>query len=185
MIELRHPKQIKVWEPLALFLGITLFIIYAIAALNAQDWLWFASNTVDVTPDRIVIWQDGKRIMIQPGHEDFIKLSQAANASLHDFNNTDLINVDFNQETEAFYAKQGVLVELYYDHPIDFHAPFRTGHPTQLAVPISGRHAGKDYFFRGDKGEWWFGAMRMTDSIPLLTAMAELGYSNEVAPMTK
>ncbi|MEZ4645787.1 MAG: hypothetical protein R3E31_24210 [Chloroflexota bacterium] len=182
MVELKHPRQIKVWEPLFLFVAITMLIIYAINALNTQDWLWFASKTVDATPDRIVIWHDGEQRLIQPGHDDFIELARAANVSLSRFSNTDLIHVDFNEETEAFYAQHGTLVTFFYDNPLDFHAPFRTGKPTQLAVPVNGRHAGYDYFFRGDKGVWWFGAMRMADSGPLLRTLAELGYVDTAVP---
>ncbi len=155
------------------------FIIYGVGVFNSQDWLWFLSKSVDATPDRIVISVDGERTVIQPGHDDYLALSTAVNSSVSDFSNTNLINVGFGEETLDYYDTDGVLVELYYNNPLNFHAPFRTGNPTQLLVPINGRHAGKDYFFRGDQGKWWFGAMRMANAAPLLTTLAELGYYEE------
>ncbi len=179
MVELKHPRQIKIIEPFIVFILSTLLFVYAINALNSQDFLWFISRTVDAHPNRIVVWQDGEQIVIQPGHDDFPELSEAAHESLRDFNNTNLINIGFGEDTLSYYEDTGVMVELFYDRPVEFHAPFRTGDPTQLLVPVNGRHAGYDYFFRGGKGEWWFGAMRMADSSYLLSTLAELGYVNE------
>ncbi len=176
MIEMKHPRQIQLLEPLVWFALITASIIYALMAFNSGDWLWFTSKAVDARPNRIIVWQDGDQFVIQPGHDDFLQLSEAAHESLKDFNNTNLINVGLGEESLSYYEDKGVLVELFYDRPVKFHAPFRTGEPTQLLVPINGRHAGYDYFFRGGQGEWWFGAMRMTDSTPLMNALSELGY---------
>ena len=77
------------------------------------------------------------------------------------------------------------MLELYFSRPVQYHTSYRTGDPTQLLVPIEGRHAGKGYFFRGAEGEWWFGAMRMGDPVPLLDTMARLGYPvDRATPLT-
>lgn len=177
MIEMKHPRQIRLLEPLVMFTAVTALIIYALVAFNAQDWLWFTSKSVDAHPSRIVVWHNGVQSTIQPGHADFNTLAEAAHRSLSTFNNTNLINVGFGEETLDDYAERGVMVVLYYDRPVKFHAPFRTGEPTQLLVPVDGRHAGNNYFFRGANGDWWFGAMRMADSAPLFAALTSLHYS--------
>ena len=177
MTSTNYPNQkIRLWEPLIMLFVAVGIIIYGVGAFNSQDLFWFLSKSVDATPNRIVILVNGEETVIQPGHDDYIALSTAVNASVSDFSNTNLINIGFGEETLDYYDTDGVLVELYYDNPLNFHAPFRTGKPTQLLVPVDGRHAGKDYFFRGDQGEWWFGAMRMADPEPLFTTLAELGY---------
>ncbi|MCA9934446.1 MAG: hypothetical protein H6662_13045 [Ardenticatenaceae bacterium] len=176
MIELKHPRQIRVWEPVVMFVAIAVLIVYAINVLNTEDWLWFRAQTIDATPNRIVLMVNGERVLIQPGHAEYQALATAVQTALQDFSNTDLINIDFNEESLTYYDNKGVLLELYYDNPINFHAAFRVGKPTQILIPIEGRHAGYDYFFRGDKGIWWFGAMRMADSLPLFQTLAELGY---------
>ncbi len=178
MAELKHPRQIKVIEPFIGFILIVILIIYALNAINTNDWLWFASTSVDAHPNRIVVWNDGEKMLIQPGHDDYIKLAEAAHLSLHDFSNTNLINIGFGDDTLAYYEDDGMMIELFYDRPLNFHATFRTGEPTKLLVPVNGRHADHDYFFRGGQGEWWFGAMRMADSTHLLNTLAELGYTN-------
>ena len=177
MSEAAYPyKKARFSEPLILFILIMALIIYVLNAVNTQDWLWFASSVVDAHPDRIIIMRDGERTMIQPGHDDFQQLSEAAHASLSSFDNTNLINIGFGEESASFYDTTGVAILFLYDNPIEYHASFRIGQPTQLFVPIDGRHSGHDYFFRGDKGELWFGAMRMADSEPLFSVLDELGY---------
>lgn len=180
MAELRHPKDVRVWEPVVLFVAITAVIIYAVNVFNTQDWLWFTSQAVDATPARLVVRHGGEVTLIEPGHAHYLPLATAASESLSTFNNTALINIGFGEDTLDYYDQAGVLVELYYDRPLAYHAAFRTGQPTQLLVPVVGRHAGGDYFFRGDQGEWWFGAMRMANPTPLLGMLAELGYVTAV-----
>lgn len=177
MIEMKHPRQIRLVEPLLWFVLITGSLIYALMAFNSQDLLWFTSKAVDAHPNRIVVWEDGEQTVIQPGHDNYNQLAEAVHLSLKDFNNTNLINVGFGDESLSYYEDKGVMVELFYDQPVRFHAPFRTGEPTQLLVPVNGRHAGHDYFFRGGQGEWWFGAMRMANPTPLMNTLAELGYN--------
>lgn len=179
MIELKHPRQIRLIEPFVFFVVIGLLFVYLLGAFNSQDWIWFASSAVDAHPDRIVVWQSGEQTVIQPGHEDYEQLAEAAHLSLSDFSNTDMINIGFGEDSLAYYDDDGVMVEFFYNQPVDYHAAFRVGEPTKLLVPVNGRHAGYDYFFRGGDGEWWFGAMRMADSAPLFNALTELGYSSE------
>jgi hypothetical protein len=151
-------------------------IIYTINLFNTGDWLWFQSTALDAHPDRLRIRHYGEETLIQPGHPDYQQLADVLDATLSDFNNTALIDVGFGEETLTYFDSEGVVLELYYDNPIEFHAPFRAGRPTQILIPIEGRHAGRNYFFRGDKGEWWFGAMRMSDSTALYATLEEMGY---------
>jgi hypothetical protein len=173
---MKHPSKIRILEPVILFVVIGVLIVYVVNALNTQDWWWFRSQAVEVVPSRMVIVQDGERTTLVPGSPMFDRLAEAAQISLSHPNNTDLINLGISDDTLAFYESSGVLLELYFDRPVQFHTSYRTGEPTQLLVPIEGRHAGNGYFFRGDQGEWWFGAMRMADPAPLLDVMAALGY---------
>lgn len=177
MIKQTDPRDIRIIKPLLVLGIIMLTIIYTVSIINTGgDWLWFQSRAVDVRPDRLRIRHYGKETFIQPGHSHYQSLANAAEASLSDFNNTNLINLGLGENTLDYFNEQGVLLELYYDNPVTFHASFRTGEPTQLLVPVEGRHAGNNYFFRGAKGEWWFGAMRMTDSSALFSTLQELGY---------
>ncbi|MEM7113671.1 MAG: hypothetical protein AAF614_14630 [Chloroflexota bacterium] len=177
MIKQTDPRDIRLFKPV-LILGLTMVgIVYFLSIINTGgDWLWFQSRGVNVRPDRIRILHYGEETFIQPGHLDYIPLADAVETSLSDFNNTDLINLGLGENTLDYFNDQGVLLELFYDQPVTFRASFRTGEPTQLLVPVEGRHAGHNYFFRGAKGEWWFGAMRMTDSTALFTALREQGY---------
>ena len=173
---MKHPSRIRLWEPLILFAFIAVAIFYLVNALNTQDWFWFRSTVTDIEPTRIVVVHDGQEETLIPGHPEFASLAAAAEVSLQDLSNTDLINLDISSETAAYYENEGVLLELYFDRPLKFHTTYRTGDPTQLLIPIEGRHAGNGYFFRGQEGEWWFGAMRMANPAELLDTMTEMGY---------
>lgn len=172
-------KSSKIWafEPFVWFVLIVGLIIYVVNVLNSHDWLWFQQKSDRVDPTRIVIVEQGQRRTIVPGHEDFERLAEAVSLSVSRPDNSDLINVGISEETVAFYKEAGVMLEIYFDRPVTFHTAYRAGEPTQILLPISGRHAGKGYFFRGAGGEWWFGAMRMADPMPIYRLMAEMGYS--------
>jgi hypothetical protein len=172
----QHPSKIKVWEPILLFVVIVALIIYAVNAINAQDWLWFTSQATVIEPVEIVVVENGVRRTLVPGHAEFAQVSAAAKEALADIDSTDLINLGLSDETLDYFAENGVLLELYFREPVEFHTRFRAGEPTQILVPLAGRHAGNGYFFRGAEGEWWYGAIRMANPEPLYEALLGLGY---------
>ena len=176
-----HPRNIKIVEPFVLLLLIGAAIIYTINVFNTGNWFWFQGGTSDLKPPaRIVIIDHGERIVLQPGSAGYNALSDAAVASLQKFNNTDLVSVGLSEQTLDDYANDSLVVELHFDNPVIFNTMARTGEPKQLLIPIDGRHAKGAYVFRGDQGEWWFGALRMADPQPLYSALQDLGYSAEV-----
>ena len=117
--------------------------------------------------DGIIIIENGERTLLQSGMPNFDLMVGAAKESLAKFSNTDLISIGLSEQTMQDYATDALVVEIYFDRPIQFNTLARTGEPTQLLIPIDGRHADGRYVFRGDKGEWWFGAIRMADPSPL------------------
>lgn len=171
-----HPNKIRVLEP---FIGLALFIVaavYFVNAFNSGNWLWFRGNTVNVRPSRIVVVDHGERIVLNPGHPAFTPLVDAATQSLSDLNNSGIVDVGLSEQTQADYANDSLVLELFFDSPVVFNTAARTGKPTQLLIPIEGRHAGGGLVFRGDQGEWWYGAVRMADPQPLLQALEQMGY---------
>jgi hypothetical protein len=172
-------KQVKIIEPFLIFLVIGLGIIYFVNALNSGSWTWFLQRTVNVTPSRIVLVDHGERTIFQPGQAEFNMLTEAAAQSLSKLSNNDLVSIGLSEQTLEDYATNSVLLELYFDSPVVFDTVARTGEPTQLLIPIEGRHSLGGYVFRGAKGEWWFGAVRMADPHPLYSALEHLGIMAE------
>jgi hypothetical protein len=172
----KHPSKLRIWEPIVLFVVILAVVYFVVNALNSGSLLWFKSGATRIEPIRIVIVDHGERVTLIPGHADFTRLSEAAAEALATIGSTDLVAVGLSQETLADYDTSGVLLELYFQRPIQFQTRFRAGEPTQILVPIAGRHSGNGYFFRGAEGEWWFGAIRMADPGPLYEVMADLGF---------
>ncbi len=178
---MKHPNKIKVVEPFLILILITVVGVYLLNAFNSGSWLWFQGKaTVLDPPSRIVIVSDGERTVLQPGTNYYNELSEAAVQALSKFSNTDLVSIGLSEQTLADYAEDSLVIELYFDRPLQFNTLARTGDPTQLLIPIDGRHAAGAYVFRGAQGEWWFGAVRMADPTPLYTVLQQMGYSAAV-----
>ncbi len=115
--------------------------------------------------------------MLLQGHAQFYTIAEAATASLRELNNTDLINIGLSEQTLHDYDTNSIVLKLYYAKPVQFNTLARTGKPTELLIPIEGRHAGGGYVFRGARGEWWPGALRMADPTLLYQVLQEIGIT--------
>ncbi|MCA9976406.1 MAG: hypothetical protein R3E31_12165 [Chloroflexota bacterium] len=175
-----HPSKIRVMEPFLLMVMIGAAMVYLVNAFNSGTWLWFQSTATNVRPSRIVIVDNGQRTVLSAGHANFDLLADAASTSLSKLNNTDLVSIGLSDQTLEDYATKSLIVELYFDQPVQFNTLARSGKPTQLLIPIEGRHAGGGYVFRGQNGSWWFGAIRMADPAPLYSALQQMGYTAAV-----
>lgn len=178
-----HPSKIRIWEPLLTFVVIGAALIYGVNAFNTGNWLWFLrENNEIVQPRSIVVVDYGERVVYQPGMADYDRLATAVTQSLSRMSNTDLISIGLSDQTLTDYATTSLVVELYFDQPVVLNSLARSGEPTQLLVPVDGRHAGGGYVFRGEEGEWWFGALRMANPEPLFAALADIGYNAHTQP---
>ncbi len=171
-----HPGKIRIIEPFVSLIVFAVAVFYMVNVLNTGNWLWFRSTATHIRPSRIIIIDHGERIVVGPGHSQFNALANAAEISLSKLNNTDLISVGLSEQTLADYNNNSLVLELYFDQPVVFNTMARAGEPTQLLIPIEGRHADGGYVFRGAQGTWWHGALRMTNPTPLMSALAQLGY---------
>ena len=171
-----HPGKIRIIEPIISLIIFAVAVVYMLNVLNTGNWFWFRSTATNVRPSRIIVIDHGERVVIGPGHSQFNALADAAERSLSKLNNTDLISVGLSEQTLADYNTNSLVLELYFDQPVVFNTIARTGKPTQLLIPIEGRHAGGGYVFRGAQGDWWHGAVRMADSDPIMSALTQFGY---------
>ena len=180
MTELKHPSKIKVIEPLLTLLAFGIAAVYLLNVFNTGNWVWFRGTTTEIDPARVIIVENGERTLLQPGAPNFDLVSAAVKDSLSQFSNTDLVSIGLSEQTVQDYETESLIVEVYFDRPVQFNTLARTGEPTQLLIPIDGRHANGRYVFRGDKGEWWFGAIRMADPSALYAALEQIGYTAAV-----
>ncbi len=178
---MKDPRTIKIVEPFVVLVLIAGAIVYLLNVFNSGSWLWFQGKaSVLEPPTRIVIVNNGEALVLQPGADNFNELADAAVQSLSKFGNTDLVSIGLSEQTLADYAESSLVVELYFDKPLQFNTLARTGAPTQLLIPIEGRHAAGAYVFRGAQGEWWFGAVRMADPSSLYAVLQQMGYQAAV-----
>lgn len=170
-------KTSKAIQPFIILAVMAVATFYLVNAFNTGDWLWFKSETVNARPSRIIVIDHGQETLYAPGYPGYVELADAVEASLARLDNSALVDVGLSDETLADYESNAVIMELYFDQAIDFHTQARIGKPTQLLIPLAGRHAGNGYVFLGARGEWWLGALRMADSSPLYTALAQMGFT--------
>jgi hypothetical protein len=149
---------------------------YSAVAGISSEWLWFRGGTRLPEPARIVIRVDGIETVLTAGSPGYDLLTRAARDALSRFDNVAPLTAGLDKATLAEYQQQGIIVELYFDEPVDFYLPFNDGEPTALLIPLQGQFADKRYVFRGKDGTWWGGQMIMSDPQPLLDALSELGY---------
>jgi len=174
---MNHPSKIRIWEPLLTLVILGVAAVYMTNVFNTGNWLWFQGGVSNVRPVRIVVVDQGQRTVLTNGHAYFNTLADAAETALSKLSNTDLVAIGLSDQTLQDYASDSLVLELYFDEPIQFNTMARVGKPTQLLIPIDGRHADGGYVFRGQGGNWWFGALRMADPTPLYNALTQMGYT--------
>lgn len=172
------PKQANVFSLIIVTIICFLVIAYAVIAANAGNALWFLSNVEVSDPMRLVISVDGERVAYQPGDREYEQLVPIITEAVTDISNNDLLPIGLSENTLEHYRNNGVHIEVHYPRPIKFNTIFRAGEPTNLLIPIDGRHAGNGTFFRGDKDGWWYGALRMSNPDPLYQELAAMGITS-------
>lgn len=173
---MENPTKMNVAKPFLIMVLFGLAAFYAINAFNTGNWGWFLSSTDEIRPSQIVIIDNGQRTIYMPGHANYNALADAINQSLSKLNNTELVGIGLSDDTLADYNSRSLVMELYFEEPVIFNSMARTGEPTQLLIPLEGRHTGGGYVFLGGNGEWWYGAVRMADPMPLFAALERLGF---------
>lgn len=166
----------SVLQPLLIFLGAALLIVYLVGALNTGNWLWMLPIQPDYEPARILIRDHGRTTEYRPGDPGFSELTAALDLAFADFSNLDLIPIGLSDETLQDYNQSSLVMEIYYPQDIRFNTIVRMSNVDQLLIPIEGRHAGNRYVFLGADGRWLTGAFVMANDQPVRDAIIALGY---------
>ena len=170
------PKHLKLLSPILAICGAIGFFAYGVIAMMSEDPLWFLGGVTMTDPERIVIRVDGQETVLTAGSPGYDLLIDASKEALSKFNNLAPRSMGLREVTLTEYQLRGIILELYFSEPVDFHLPFNDLQPTALLIPIEGRHAGHGYVFRGKNNKWLTGQMCMSDPQPLFDALSTLGY---------
>jgi len=170
------PKHLKLLSPILATCGAIGFFAYGVIAMMSEDPLWFLGGVTMTDPERIVIRVDGQETVLTAGSPGYDLLVDASKEALSKFNNLAPRSMGLREVTLTEYQLRGIILELYFSEPVDFHLPFNDLQPTALLIPIEGRHAGHGYVFRGKNNKWLTGQMCMSDPQPLFDALSTLGY---------
>lgn len=163
---------------LKMLLVVVVFIAltyYLVIAFTSQDALWFGSG-FDATPYRIIVYDAGKATEYRQGDAGFDELAQGLRSSL-DAGIARASGVGLGEESLTAAYGQYLTVEAFFAQPVRFHAPFYTGHPTQMLIPITGRHSELSVVFLGTSSGYQVNAPAFKTLQPLKDALAGLGYT--------
>ncbi len=166
----------KLLVPLLSLIAVIGFCGYGLVALLSADPLWFLGRASLPDPQRIVVRVDGQETILEPGEAGYDLIVDGARQAMSAFDNSSPRSAGLSQATLADYQRQGTILELYFNRPVDFYLPFDDQGPTALLFPIEGKYGGRGYVFMGKNGRWWAGQMVMSDPQPILDALYSLGY---------
>ena len=151
-----RPKKSSV---LSLVLMLILFIgglMWLVPAVMSSDPRWFLKGDLPA-PQRIVIWNAGRTLTLQPGDPDFVPVAADVTAALNYL--TAYSDFGPSPQTIADYRNR-LALEAYYAGPLQFHSQFSVGRPRQVMFPLvdSGYKEGR--FFIGADDKYWAGGPR-------------------------
>jgi hypothetical protein len=171
-----EPKKKSVLEPILIVVFVIGVLVYGVITAVTGDPKWFLGGVSMPDPQRIVIRVDGEETVLTSNSIGYEIMVKATKKSLSSFQNSAPVPMGLSDDTIEEYKHRFTVVELYFDTPVDFHLAFNDMEPTALLIPIRGRHAGKNWVFRGQNDRWHPGPLTMTDPQPLFQALATLGY---------
>ena len=167
-----QPKHQKLLSPILVIVGAIGFFAYGVIATMSEDPLWFLGGATVPDPERIVIRVNGQETLLTASSPSYDTIIEATREALSEFSNVAPRSAGLSEATLEEYQHRGIILELYFSKPVDFHLPFNDLQPTALLIPIKGPLSGRGYVFRGKNGIWLGGQMIMSDPQPLLDALS-------------
>jgi CelD/BcsL family acetyltransferase involved in cellulose biosynthesis len=86
------------------------------------------------------------------------------------------LNLGFSQLSLDDAYNLYVTVEAFFGRPVKLHAPFNTGHPTQMLFPVTGRHSDLNVALLGEQGQYLSAPPRLKTIQPIKDALRKQGY---------
>ncbi len=156
-------------------IGFMVVAYYAVTAISAQDAAWFL-NGFDDRPVRVIVYQAGRQTELLSGDPGFAELAEGARASLAEgVARPSGIGLSPGSLEDAY--KLYVSLEVFFDRPVKLHAPFNTGHPTQMLFLITGRHSDLNVVFLGVEGTYMSSGPVLKTTEPIRKALQAAGFS--------
>lgn len=162
---------------LKMILVVVIFIVatyFLTIVYVTGDWLWFRKG-FDSRPYRIVVYQNGQPREFREGDDGYDTLAEAMRQSL-DQGVYRASGVGLSEESLRDAYGKYLTVEVFFVQPVKLHASFFTGNPTQMLIPITGRHSELNVVFLGGKNGYNVNAPALKTTQPLREALTSLGY---------
>jgi hypothetical protein len=168
------PVKPRVWGMLFVVGSFILLMIYGTIFVASRDPLWFLSGFYEL-PSRVVVYHEGQQTEYISGQPGFDLLAESLRDSL-DQGIARQSGIGFSESTFQDAYKKYLTVEAFFDQPVKLHAWFDTGSPTQMLIPITGRHSEQSVVLLGNKGMYMVNSPALKNLQPLREALTALGY---------
>jgi hypothetical protein len=153
--------------------GFVAVVIYGSISLAAQDPVWFLTS-FNEKPIRVIVYNTGKKTVLEPGQPGFTEVSTAILSSLNlGVARQSGIGLSEGSLQDAYTKFE--TVEVFYSHPVKLHAPFSTHLATQMLFPITGRHSELAVVFLGYGGNYMSDSPALNSTEPISKALSALG----------
>jgi len=169
------PVKPRVWKMLFVVGLFIVLMIYGTIFVASRDPLWFLSGFYEL-PARVVVYHEGQQTEYTPGQPGFDLLAESLRDSL-DQGIARQSGIGFSEATFQDAYQKYLTVEAFFDQPVKLHAWFDTGSPTQMLIPITGRHSEQSVVLLGNKGKYLVNSPALKNLQPLRDALVALGYS--------
>jgi hypothetical protein len=147
--------------------------VYVSIAIGTQDYLWFLGSRIG-TPRRITVHINGHSVQLGPGDPGFEEVHNALRATISQIRGYPQ-GIGISEETLSDYRETYWSVKAEYDEPIRLRSRFRFGEPTELLLPLTGRHTEHNVLFLGRDGKYYTGpSLRSTGEVQRVLAEHDL-----------
>ncbi len=136
-------------------------VIWLVSASVNEDLLWFLRSFHE-RPVSITLYWDGQSYEFMPGDPAYESIVEAFNRGIGRWSAYEG-SVGISQESLERLRREGRLLELHYDHPVQVHTKHLYPTATTFYVPLSGTHAKWRRVFGGISEPPHIGVLEMSE----------------------
>jgi len=150
-----YTNRPSAWRAMAAAVIAIGLVVYFVIAVSTADFLWFLQQTRGV-PIQIQVHFDGQTVILDEGDPRFQDIANALRLTITKIEGY-AQQIGLSDRSLQDYREIEWSVEVFYADPLILHSRFRFGKPTQLLIPLSGRHTEQNITFLAQNGSFYTG----------------------------
>jgi len=130
-------------------------VVYIAVSIGTADFLWFLQRSGG-TPVEIQVHFDGQTTLLTPADPQFQDIANAIRITIGKVEGY-AQQIGLSEKSLDDYRQIYWSVEAVYTEPLVLHSRFRFGRPTQLLIPLTGRHTEQNITFLAQNESFYTG----------------------------